>query len=453
MNSPTEIIRRTTCRVCGSSDLTHLFTLGNQYVSDFVPEDKVGTGIKCLISLQLCNNCTLVQQEYTAPQDFLYTRHYWYKSGTTETMRNALQDVVDAAIKQVELKSGDIVLDIGANDGQLLKGYKDLDVVRVAVEPAKNMWRECDLNCEVLIRDFWSSEKYFDRTGQELDEDIDGYKAKIITACGMFYDLEDPNQFIADVAKVLHPEGVFVAQLMCLKQTIEQGDVGNFAHEHLEFYSLHSLEYLCYRNGLTLGDVEENNINGGSYRIFAYPIGSKLITEEGKKRVKKYKDVEKDMRLHYAKTYSYFSQRIEENKKKLLDFLKEARIEDKSTFVYGASTKGNVLLQYWGIDNTLVKGAVDKSLEKVGKYTLGSGLCIWGEQTVQRHFKPDYLLVLPYAFINEFCVREREFLMRGGKFIVPLPEPHTIEADETDLAVKSMWYPLDRMPLLKVRKL
>lgn len=450
MNS--DIIQRTTCRVCGSSDLTHLFSLGTQFVSNFVEEDQIDNGIKCPITLQLCNNCTLVQQEYTASSDFMYTRHYWYRSDTTETMRRALADIVDAAMDKVQLQSGDVVLDIGSNVGTLLRAYpKELGLVTVGVEPAINMKEEGSKGISIFINDFWREEEYRYQVGEADYEDMWSWKAKIITAIGMFYDLEEPNTFIADIAKVLHPEGVFIAQLMCLKQTLEMRDIGNLAHEHLEFYSIHCLEYLLYKNGLTLGDVEENNVNGGSYRVFVYPIGSKLLTSEGKERVKSAKKIEKDMRLRYPEVYREWFKAVSFNSEKLTTLLQTLRDNDKVVHVYGASTKGNVILQFANIDSSLCEFACDKSKEKWNKYTC-TGIQI-GSEELMRRAGVNYLLILPYSFVQEFIERERRWLEDGGKFIVPLPELHIIEADPDDMLQRANWNPIDRMPKLKVTKL
>lgn len=455
MSTQPSLPKRTTCRVCGSLGLTHLFSLGIQHISDFVTEDKVGTSPTCPISLCLCNQCTLVQQEYTAPQDFMYTRHYWYKSGTTETMRKALADIVDTAMDVVRLDPGDVVLDIGSNDGTLLRCYpKELNLFTAGVEPAANLREEGRKGISCFINEFWSAEAYFLRVNEVDAEDVWSNKAKVITAIGMFYDLEEPNFFIADIAKVLHPEGVFIAQLMCLKQTIEQGDVGNFAHEHLEFYSLDSLDYLMKAHGLQIYDIEENKVNGGSYRLFIrhlsnspkdYPSSPAAI-RRGKAFVR-----ESEMGLDKVQTYTDFFQRLETNKEKVTEFIRREVLKDKIVWVYGASTKGNVILQYYGLDKTLIEFACDKSPEKWNKYT-STGIQI-GSEELMRKAGVDYLLILPYAFTMEFYKREQEWLEKGGKFIIPLPIPHTIEVDQVDLAVKWDWYPQDRMPLFKVVQL
>ncbi len=406
-----EYTTRTTCRVCGSSGLTFLFSLGEQYVSDFPEFPAKPSGGKVPIDLELCGDCGLVQAKHTAPQDFLYTRHYWYRSGVTQTMRDALRDVTEDIESLIDLEATDIVLDIGSNDGTLLRSYGPGEFYRVGVEPAINLAEQGRQGIEIFIPEFWSKEAYEKRISR---------RARVITALGMFYDLEDPNQFVADIAECLADDGLFVAQLMCLQNMIDLGDVGNFAHEHLEFYSLASLNYLCMRHGLEIIDIQTNNVNGQSYRIYARKQGSSIEPRPGSRdRIRDITKTEESLRdLPY---YREFFTRIEENKRRSVEFIEDAVANGKSVWVYGASTKGNVLLQYYGLDCRLISGAAERSPEKWGRVTVGSNIPIFSEKEA-REAKPDYFLVLPYTFIDEFVIREEEFLERGGQFIVPLPE-------------------------------
>src|SRR3990172_8922651 len=204
-----EIIRWSTCRLCGSPALEDVFSLGEQYVNDFVPRERIGTGIRAPLDLVLCRQCSLLQLRHTAPQEILYSRHYWYRSGVTDTMRRALKDITRSIEQIVRLEEHDIVLDIGANDGTLLEAYQSKEVRRVGCEPANNLVDLLRKVTPFVLHDFWNAEGF--------DRMFPGEKAKVITAIGMFYDMEDPNQFIADAAKVLAEDGIFVAQLMCLR--------------------------------------------------------------------------------------------------------------------------------------------------------------------------------------------------------------------------------------------
>ncbi|OGC04127.1 hypothetical protein A2276_05885 [candidate division WOR-1 bacterium RIFOXYA12_FULL_43_27] len=396
-----ETITRKTCRLCGSNDLQDVFSVGDQYINDFVPLERVGKGLKAPLDLVMCGKCSLLQLRHTAPQELLYSRYYWYRSGVTDTMRLALRDITKEIESIVSLKSGDVVLDIGANDGTMLETYTATGIHRVGCEPANNLVDALKQKTKYVMHDFWNYERYM-----ELAKGWGFGKAKVITAIGMFYDLEDPNKFIKDAARALTDDGVFVAQLMCLAPMIEKNDLGNICHEHLEYYSLDSLKYLFETNGLEMFKIEENNVNGGSYRIFCRHYKGTGI---------KYKEkFTRDDLLAFAK-------RLEDNRKKCVDFIKEEAAKGKKIYVYGASTKGNVILQYYGLDNKLIAAAAERSPEKWGKYTIGSWIPIVSEEEA-RKANPDYFLVLPWAFFDEFYKREAEWRSRGGKFIVPLPE-------------------------------
>jgi len=395
---------RTTCRVCGSERLVSRMSLGSHYINDFPWPGKAYEGPKCPIDIFQCLHCTLVQNIHTARQELLYTGHYWYKSGTTETMRKALMNVVTCAKSEVILRDGDVVLDIGSNDGTLLRCY-DKCLVTVGVEPATNLASHPQEGVHSLINDFWSAEVYWNEISRP---------AKIITAIGMFYDLDDPNQFIADVKKALHPDGVFIAQLMCLHNMLNVADLGNFAHEHLEFYTLTSLDYLLNAHGLEIYKIETNEVNGESYRLYIQHIGGCRETHPSVPQAR-YNEQGIEKRLHD------FGIQMNINAINLNRFIQTQVVNGKSVWVYGASTKGNTILQYMGLNDRRIVAAVDKDKSKWGRVTVGTNIPITSEETM-RKADPDFLLVLPYAFFDEFFARESEWHSKGGKFIIPLPE-------------------------------
>lgn len=399
------------CRVCGSADLSFLFSLGAQPVSNFVEKSEVADLPKVPIDLNRCNKCGLVQQRYEAPQDFLYTRHYWYRSGVTETMQISLWRLATEAAKRVNLQPDDIVLDIGSNDGTFLRSPCFDLALTVGVEPATNLAEEGRQGVDYFINEFWESKHFFHAVGNFR-------KAKIVTALGMFYDLPNPNQFIADIAKVLAPDGLFVAQLMCLKQTIDNNDIGNFVHEHIEFYSLQSLEVLFENHGLIILDIEENKVNGGSYRLCVGHRDSKMRNLEGLNRIEAARSAEKT--LDNPAVYKQFYSRMLTNKAKLRAFIQKAVVEGKRTWVLGASTKGNLILSWCELGPDLIEGASDRSPEKAGKCTV-TGIPIFSEEAA-RAVNPDFFLILPYAFRKELVEREKPWRDAGGKFIFAIPE-------------------------------
>ena len=406
-----ETITRSTCRLCDSPDFTPVYSIGEQYVNNFIDKDKLDQCIKAPLEMVFCENCSLLQLKHTAPQELLYAKYYWYKSSVTDTMKKALRDITAKIEMMFDLKKGDVVLDIGSNDGTLLRTYNVPGLITVGVEPADNLIEEGKQGLTHHIHDFWDYDIYKNAVPK---------KAKIITAIGMFYDMEDPNQFISDSAKALTEDGIFIAQLMCLKNMLDSNDVGNICHEHLEYYSFKSLEYLFKNNGLEIFDVEINDVNGGSYRIYAKKIGAVMKeNRQAIERVQAVQQSEKD--FDNKQVHIDFYNRLEKNKIKCVNFIKKEVSKGKKVWVYGASTKGNVILQYYGLDHRLIEAAAERSPWKWGKYTVGTMIpCVPEDEA--RKAQPDYFLVLPYSFFDEFYEREKDWREKGGKFIVPIPE-------------------------------
>ena len=388
------------CLLCKNKKIKKVFSLGNLFVSNFVNKNQINKGIKSPLTLMYCSNCTLLQLSHIAPQEIMYKRFYWYRSGVTKIMRKALKDIYYSSLKYIKLKKNDVVLDIGANDGTLLK-YFGKNIKTIGCEPANNLISKLKKNCDFVLNDFWSYKKL-----NKLVNKNKLNKPKIITAIGMFYDLEDPNKFIRDSVLALDDKGIFVAQLMCLKSMIEKNDIGNICHEHIEFYSLKSLKYLFENNGLEIFKIEENDINGGSYRIFCrkFNKGSIPLPKE-----------------NVLTSVKKFVKRTNRNKQITMNFIKKQIKKEKKIFLYGASTKGNTILQYYKLNNKIIPFAAERSPEKWKKYTVGTGIKIISEKEA-RKLKPDYFFVTPWGFIKEFIKREHSWLKKGGKFIVPFPK-------------------------------
>ena len=389
------------CLLCKNGKLKSLFDIGNLYVSNFVEKKNIHKGIKAKLNLLYCYKCTLIQLSHLAPQEIMYRRFYWYRSGVTKTMKDGLKDLYKESLKYAKLKKNDVVLDIGANDGTLLSYYKNKNIKTIGCEPANNLKKYLVKKCNFIINDFWNK-KNLDKI--LLKNKLK--KPKIITAIGMFYDLEEPNIFIKDAADSLAKDGIFIAQLMCLKSMVKKNDLGNICHEHIEFYSLKSLKYLFENNGLEIFKIDENDINGGSYRIYCRKFKKGSIKLQNENVLKMMKD---------------FVKRVELNKKQIVNFITKETRKNKKIFLYGASTKGNTVLQYYGLNNNLIKYAAERSPEKWGKYTIGSGIKIISEKKA-RSLKPDFFFVTPWGFINEFKKREKKWLNKGGKFLVPFPK-------------------------------
>lgn len=399
------------CRVCNFSKLKNILSLGIQYLSDFTSGNRKPE--KYPLNIIFCDNCSLLQLKHNVPQSSLYTERYGYKSGINKTMKKELREIADKTFNKLEIKIKNIVaVDIGANDGTLLSNYSD-KVFKIGVEPIKKFAKECRSKANVVINDFFNYKSYFKKVKTK--------KAHIITVISCFYDMEHPNLFLSDIKKILHKDGIMVIQQNYLVGMLKQNAFDNIVHEHLEYYSLLSLENLLKRHNLEVFDVEESGINGGSFRTYISNIGKRKISES----VINMRAEEEKINLKNKKIYADFAQRIENNKNKLCKLVSKLVRNNKKIFVYGASTRGNTLLQYCDFSNKLIKAAVERNSEKWGKKIASVGIPIISEEQARKE-KPDYMLVLPWFFKEEFLQREKNYLKSGGHFIFPLPNLHVV---------------------------
>ena len=249
-------------------------------------------------------------------------------------------------------------------------------------------------------------------------------KAKIILSVAMLYDLDEPNKFVRDIKKTLHKNGVWIIQMSYMPVMLKLNAFDSICHEHLEYYSLHTVEYLLKKHGFEVFDVKLNEVNGGSFRVYVkhkdcslYPISQ---------RVGWMRKAEEKQHLDTLEPYKQFEKRIQNLKVTTMQFIRRQVNLGKKVYVYGASTKGNTLLQYYGLNNSLIGAAAERSPEKYGKKTVGSLISIINEEQARKE-KPDFFLMLPWHFLEEFLKREQTFLEGGGKFIVPLPNLRVIK--------------------------
>ncbi len=409
-----EVRIRTTCRSCQSSRLAEVLDLGNPYISNFAEVPDGTRWPRLPLELVLCANCSLLQLRHTASAESLY-RRYWYKSGVNASMRAALADIARQASEFAGLTSGDSVLDIGANDGTLLRSYNGRGIRRIGFEPAENLHHEASQGTDRIISDFFSARP------------VAGERFRIVTSIAMFYDLEDPNAFVADVASVLAQDGVWVIEMHYLPLTLARNAFDAVCHEHLAYYSLGSLEPLLHRHGLAVADVEANEVNGGSFRVHAVHCGALAATLAARRaRVEAMRAAERADALGLPETYKEFGGRIREIGARLRAWLVSERGHGREISAYGASTKGNTLLQVFGLDHSLIRSAAERNPEKWGKYTVGTWIPIVSEAEARVY--ADDFLVLPWHFLPEIRERERDFLAREGKLIAPLPEPQFIDS-------------------------
>lgn len=421
----TSLTTRTTCRICGSPHLVPVLSLGEQYIAGAFAEPGGEQPVSRRIPLDLVrcdttsneDGCGLVQLRHTVPGAILY-RSYWYRSGVNRTMTGNLHQIASEAERMVELRPGDLVIDIGCNDGTLLDGYGASDLKYLGFDPSDVSRYAIEKGYDV-VRDFYAYEHL---TQRHVDR-----KARVITSIAMFYDLEYPRAFVEDVSRALADDGVWVIELHYLPSMLDMNQFDAIVHEHLEYYSLAVIERLLAEAGLRVVRAQLNDINGGSVRLFIRRAARYAPTGEDGELLQQLRVREFEMALDAPEPYERFAHAAERVREGLAAMCRGLVEEGKTIHVYGASTKGNTILQYAGIDSTIVPYAADRNPDKHGSETIGTHIPIISEQE-SRAMAPDYYLALPWHFLDEFLQRESEFLQRGGQFIVPMPEVRLVSS-------------------------
>lgn len=406
MEQPIEV---TACRSCGSDDLTPILSLGEQTISCF---PKPGEPVhRAPLDLLRCQKCTLVQLRHSCPGNWLYD-WYGYRSGINPMMVEALRDVTQTIEATVALAAGDIVADIGSNDGTLLRLYSVSGLLRVGFEPARNLGADGGAGLSLFVNDYFSAHAF------ELFMEAHG-QAKVVTAISMFYDLDDPISFLREVRSILQDDGLLVIQQNYLLAMLQSGGFDNVCVEHVAYYSLMSLFPALEAAGFRLIDATTNPVNGGSFRVICVPRGCPRTVPGGRERIAEMYDREVEARLDKFETYQAFRIGAELVRGQLCHLVETAVSKGDKVYVYGASTRGLTLLQFCGLDSRLIAGAAERNPEKWGRMYADTGIpCV---PEAEARDKADYFLILPWIFLDEFIRREESFLRRGGKFIVPLP--------------------------------
>jgi hypothetical protein len=400
--------RRTTCRVCGSSALKEVINLGEQHLQgSFEKEGQQPPPMRKIpCSLVRCcpeddeDACGLLQMRHSVPPEILYSA-YWYRSGTNQTMRSHLDGIVSTVMGMMEDNAGGSALDIGCNDCTLLESYPG-DWKRKGIDPSG-----IPHNPKFqVIQDLFPS--------PELGED----KFDVITSIAMFYDLEDPVAFATAIRNHLSDDGLWVVEMSYMPSMLRLNSYDTICHEHLEYYSFSVIERICRMANLKVVRAELNDSNGGSIRCYITHEGCTVYSDPlWRHLICALRAEEFDMELDTDKHYRSFQERIDRHGKELWALLQKLRNEGKRVHIYGASTKGNTILQKCGIDSRLIEVAADRNPDKWGAKTLGTGIPIVSEEE-SRAMKPDYYLVLPWHFKKEFIEREKD---SGVKMIFPLP--------------------------------
>lgn len=386
------------CRICKNKNFSSIIDLGNlSFTGQFPKKDSVTETAP--LELIKCNDCELVQLAHNFSPDEMYGEFYGYASSQNTWMINHLRNNIENLDKYY--LSEDLILDIGSNDGTSLTFFKK-NVKKIGFDPSAKKFQS-NYNDAKLIIDFFNKENFFKNT------DV---KAKVIISYAMFYDLEDPIKFARDIYEVLDDEGIWNLEQSYLPSMLLKNSFDTICHEHLEYYSLKQIKYICEKSNLKILDISTNEANGGSFNVIVSKKNSSHLVSDNV-------DIFERKEQYFFNNYNYseFSNQINKNKLKLKSLLEQYKLDKRKIYVIGASTKGNVLLQYYGIDSNLIDGVGEINPEKIGSYTPGSNIEIFHENDLLRD-KNSILLILPWHF--------KEFFTSNAKFknftqVYPLP--------------------------------
>lgn len=399
------------CRICGNTKLERVLDLGEQMLTGVFPREKGAEVTIGPLRLMKCTGsddvCGLLQLEHSYDLGEMYGENYGYRSGLNASMVSHLHSKVKRILSMVDLQPGDLVIDIGSNDSTTLQAYPVDGLTLVGVDPTGAKFKSFYPLHIQLIPDFFSAELVQARFPNK--------KAKVVTSFSMFYDLEDPLGFMRQVHEILADDGIWVFEQSYMPTMLATNSYDTVCHEHLEFYALRQIQWMAERVGFRIKDVEFNDVNGGSFSVTVEKSQTSidLIPE-----VQKVLDEERKSGLDTLQPYQAFAHRVDETRRRLLDFISQKRAQGKTIAVLGASTKGNVLLQYCGITTDHVQSVGEVNAEKFGCFTPGTRIPIVPEMELLQS-KPDYLIVLPWHF-REFFVANRK--LSGMQLVFPLPE-------------------------------
>ena len=397
------------CRICQNTELIDVIMLGEQVITSRFPLYGDFSTPKTTIVLCMCQECGLIQLKETTNCEELYEYEYGYRSGISNTMRSHLKGYKEEICSIVNLKEGDTIVDIGSNDSTMLQYYGD-KYRRIGVDPTGKQFKQYYGEVE-LLPTYFTRDNFVNAFGNDV-------QCKMVSSISMFYDLPNPVQFAKDIYSILEKDGIWTCEQSYLLTMLRTNSIDTICHEHLEYYALHQVKEISDRAGFKIIDVKFNDCNGGSFRVYFAKKESEIY-QENTELINKILREEDEYGIMNTRVYSDFMKNCDTQVKYLKDFIENVNSNGKKVYVYGASTKGNCLLQYADLGENQMKYAVERNPKKVGKMT-STGIEIISEETMREN-PPDYLLVLPWHFKTEILEREKEFLDMGGQFIFPFP--------------------------------
>jgi NDP-4-keto-2,6-dideoxyhexose 3-C-methyltransferase len=405
------------CRICGNKNLISILNLGEQVLTGVFPRSVNERITRGPLELVKCaengpDGCGLVQLRHSYEPGEMYAHNYGYRSGLNRSMVRHLHDRVAKILKINKLTAGDVVIDIGSNDSTLLQGYpKDLKLL--GVDPSGVKFKNYYPAHIGLVADFFSAAKVKERLGG-------GVKAQVVTAIAMFYDLESPVEFMRQVHEILDDDGVWVLEQSYMPAMLEHDSYDTICHEHVEYYAFKQIKWIADAAGFKVIDVEFNDSNGGS---FAVTMAKKTSPrhKENTALVEQILADEKRKGFSTLKPFEAFKGRIFAQREELIEFVKKVKAKEQKIFGYGASTKGNVILQLCGFTPSDIPYIAEVNEDKFGCFTPGTNIPIISEAQAKA-MNPDYFLVLPWHFKDNIIERETGYLNGGGSLVFPLPK-------------------------------
>jgi hypothetical protein len=406
----TEPVPVSSCRLCASGELLSVLDLGEHALTGVFPESPDETITSGPLRLMWCRSCTLLQLAHSYEAHEMYGDHYGYRSGLNRSMVVHLERKARSLETLVGLSPGDVVLDIGSNDGTLLSSYTTNPLTKIGIDPTAGRFAEFYPPETEIVPDFFSAERY---------RAVAGRPARVVTSVAMFYDLEDPVAFASDVRECLAPDGVWHFEQSYMPSMLRSTAYDTVCHEHLEYYSLSTVCRVLDAANLQLLDVRFNRVNGGSFAVTAGHAGTPI--EPQRTLIDWFMDQEGRLALHTPAAFRAFEERVFQHRTDLVELIRTLRGSGATVMGYGASTKGNVLLQFCGFTPSDIEAIAEVNEDKFGHVTPGTGIPILSEEEVRAR-RPDYLVVFPWHFRDGILEREDEYLRRGGRLIFPLPE-------------------------------
>jgi hypothetical protein len=399
------------CRVGGGTDLVSVLNLGHQAITGVFPKNPGEPVTVGPLELVWCPSSGLLQLKHSYEASEMYGDNYGYRSGLNQSMVNHLTDKVAYLERLAKPALGDVVVDIGSNDATTLKAYATHGLRRIGIDPTGKKFASYYPDGIALVPDFFSAGAY---------RSVESKQAKIITSIAMFYDLESPIAFATQIASILADDGIWHFEQSYMPSMLRTNSYDTICHEHLEYYSLRVVDSILRAAGLQLVDVVMNGINGGSFAVTAARMENRSISPN--RAVIDWLLAQEDrMGLNTPRPYRDFEDRVFRHREDLTRLIRSLTADGKKVLGYGASTKGNVVLQFCGLTAKDIPAIAEVNVEKFGRVTPGTHIPIISEAEA-KSMRPDYFLVLPWHFKDGILRREKEYLANGGRFIFPFPE-------------------------------